>query len=80
MSVPEGLRKVLTSQPDVMGGRVCFAGTRVPVDILLDYVNSGESLQSFLDGYPGVSREQALVVLAWQDAQTKKAMGLDLAS
>ena len=49
-----------TSQnPDVMSGALVFAGTRVPVDTLIDYLKSGEPLERFLEGFPTVTREQA---------------------
>ena len=49
-----------TSQnPDIVSGALVFAGTRVPVDILIDYLKAGESLERFLEGFPTVTREQA---------------------
>ena len=44
-------------------GDPCFAGTRVPVQDLFDYLQGGESLESFLASFPSVSREQAIKVL-----------------
>ena len=41
-----------------MGGTAVFSGTRVPVQTLLDYLESGESINDFLAGFPSVSREQ----------------------
>jgi uncharacterized protein (DUF433 family) len=46
-----------------MSGAPCFFGTRVPVQNLFDYVEGGEPLDDFLDGFPGVTREQAIAVL-----------------
>lgn len=40
-----------------------FAGTRVPVQTLLDYLKGGESIDDFLDGFPSVKREQAIAFL-----------------
>lgn len=40
-----------------------FAGTRVPVQSLIDYLEEGESLATFLDDFPDVSREHAVAVL-----------------
>ena len=48
---------------DVMHGALCFAGTRVPIKTLFEYLEEGESLDTFLKGFPTVSREQALAVL-----------------
>ena len=49
--------------PDRVSGAPCFAGTRVPVKHLWDYLESGEPLAEFLEGFPGVTREQAIGVL-----------------
>jgi uncharacterized protein (DUF433 family) len=48
---------------DIQGGLPVFAGTRVPVAILLDYLAAGQSLDDFLVEYPGVSRETATEAL-----------------
>ncbi|MCG3119162.1 MAG: hypothetical protein ALAOOOJD_01499 [bacterium] len=55
--------KIISSSPDVMGGTPVFAGTRVPVQTLLDYIEGGESIDSFLDGFPTVTKEQILAFL-----------------
>jgi uncharacterized protein (DUF433 family) len=49
--------------PQRLSGTPCFAGTRVPVRNLFDYVTAGESIDEFLAGFPGVTREQAVAVL-----------------
>ncbi|MGA2230320.1 MAG: DUF433 domain-containing protein [Tepidisphaeraceae bacterium] len=49
--------------PNRVSGTPCFYGTRVPVKNLFDSLAAGESLDDFLDGFEGVSREQALAVL-----------------
>ena len=46
-----------------MSGAPCFAGTRVPIKNLFDYLEGGETLDDFLEGFPGVAREQAVAVL-----------------
>ncbi len=46
-----------------MGGTPVFAGTRVPVQTLLDYVEAGDSINDFLDGFPTVKREQVISFL-----------------
>ena len=51
--------QVLQRDPDVLGGTAVFAGTRVPVQTLMDYLKAGETLEDFLDGFPSVSRVQA---------------------
>jgi uncharacterized protein (DUF433 family) len=46
-----------------MGGTAVFAGTRVPVQTLLDYLQAGESMDAFLEGFPSVTREQVIAFL-----------------
>ena len=60
------LDEIVRVNPDVMHGAPCFAGTRVPVQTLLDYVAEGDTLDAFLADFPSVKREQAtgLLVLA----------------
>ena len=49
--------------PDRMSGTPCFFGTRVPIQNLWDYLEGGDPLDEFLEGFPGVTREQAQAVL-----------------
>jgi len=49
--------------PEVMSGAPVFAGTRVPIQNLFDYIEGGEDLSEFLDDFPSVSKEVALAVL-----------------
>lgn len=53
------VERVVSRDPDVLGGELVFAGTRVPVQTLIDYLKAGETLDRFLDGFPTVDREQA---------------------
>ena len=46
-----------------MGGAPVFCGTRVPVQTLLDYIEAGESIDQFLEGFPSVTREQVIAFL-----------------
>ena len=48
-----------SKNPNIMSGALVFASTRVPVDILIDYLKAGETLERFLEGFPTVKREQA---------------------
>ena len=48
---------------DVMGGTPVFYGTRVPVQTLLDYLEAGESIDYFLEGFPSVTREHVIAFL-----------------
>lgn len=54
---------LITSSPDRLGGTPVFAGTRVPVQSLIDYLEGGDSIDVFLDQFPSVSREHAIAVL-----------------
>jgi len=54
---------IISASPDIMGGTPVFAGTRVPVQTLLDYIKAGESIDDFLDGFPTVTREQVIALL-----------------
>lgn len=54
---------LITSSPDRLGGAVVFAGTRVPVQTLIDYLEAGHPLDYFLDEFPSVTREHAIAVL-----------------
>ena len=53
-------KRVISCSPEVMGGTPVFSGTRVPVQTLLDYLESGESIDDFLAGFPSVNREQVI--------------------
>ena len=55
--------EVISSSPDVMGGTPVFAGTRVPIQTLIDYLEGGESIDDFLEGFPTVKREQIIAFL-----------------
>lgn len=57
-----GMKKkpVVVIDSEIMGGEPCFAGTRVPVRALLDYIEGGDTLDEFLEQYPTVSRKQAI--------------------
>ena len=55
--------KIITQDPDIHGGVPVFTGTRVPVKSLIDHLKAGESLDYFLEGFPSVSRQQAVAFL-----------------
>jgi uncharacterized protein (DUF433 family) len=54
---------IVHSDPDILGGKPVFVGTRVPVQALLDYIEGGHTLDVFLADFPTVSREQAVRTL-----------------
>ncbi len=55
--------EVVSRNPKLMNGALVFAGTRVPVEILIQHLAAGDTLDDFLDGFPTVSREQAVAYL-----------------
>jgi uncharacterized protein (DUF433 family) len=57
------VRQVVTIDPGIMHGTPCFTGTRVPVQSLLDYLEDGDTIDSFLSDFPTVRREQAISFL-----------------
>ena len=56
-------QSVVKIDPEIMSGAPCFAGTRVPIQNLMDYLEGGDSIDDFLDGFPTVSREQVIAFL-----------------
>ncbi|MFN7960823.1 MAG: DUF433 domain-containing protein [Thermoanaerobaculia bacterium] len=59
MALPEPL---ITTSKDRLSGIPVFAGTRVPVQTLIDYLEAGDPLSAFLDAFPSVSRDHAMAV------------------
>ena len=59
----------VSRDPAVMGGTAVFAGTRVPVQTLLDYLEAGDSIDEFLNGFPSVTRAQIIAFL--EDAKDR---------
>ena len=55
--------EIVSRNPKVMNGALVFAGTRVPVEILIQHLTAGDSLNKFLDDFPTVSHEQAVAYL-----------------
>ena len=54
---------LITISPEIMGGTPVFAGTRVPVQTLFEYLEAGDTIDDFLDGFPTVTREQVVELL-----------------
>jgi uncharacterized protein (DUF433 family) len=55
--------KVITSNPEILGGTPVFEGTRVPFQTLIDYLQAGDSIDTFLEDFPTIKREQVIEVL-----------------
>jgi uncharacterized protein (DUF433 family) len=56
-------RPIICRDPDVMSGTPVFCGTRVPVQTLIEYLEAGDSIDEFLEGFPSVTRDQASLFL-----------------
>lgn len=57
------LRRIVLVDPEIMGGTPVFAGTRVPLQNLIDALEGGESIDDFMEGFPSVRREQIIAVI-----------------
>lgn len=68
------VQPIVTSSPDILSGTPVFAGTRVPVQALIDYLEGGETIDDFLAGFPTVKRTQVVAFLEEATARmTSKA-------
>jgi uncharacterized protein (DUF433 family) len=56
-------REIVHADPEILGGTPVFVGTRVPVDALIDSLENGETIETFLENYAGVSRDQVVALL-----------------
>ena len=63
LSDNEEVARAITRDPETMHGVPVFRGTRVPVQTLFEYLEGGESLGEFLEGFPTVSRDLAIDAL-----------------
>lgn len=78
MAIPRELEGILVPSADTLSGAVRFAGTRVPVQALLDTLTHGLPVSDFLEGFPDVSAEQANAVVAWEQREARRTFGLEL--
>jgi len=58
-----GQNEVIQTDPEILAGEPVFAGTRVPLRNLFDYLEAGDSLEIFLDAFPDVTKQQAVAAL-----------------
>ena len=61
--MPPAKPPLITATPEILGGTPVFNGTRVPIQTLIDYLEGGQSIDEFLEGFPTVSREQLIAFL-----------------
>jgi uncharacterized protein (DUF433 family) len=59
------IRELITIDNEILGGQTVFKGTRVPVETLFDHLEAGISLNTFLEDFPTVTKEQAIALLEW---------------
>ena len=78
MHIPPELRHVLSIDPEVMGGDICFTGTRIPVVMLLDNVAAGVSMEEFYDSYPSLTPDMVRSVLDWENRKAREALELEV--
>jgi uncharacterized protein (DUF433 family) len=57
------MTRVIIKDPNILGGEPVFRGTRVPFKVLIDYLESGDTLDHFLEEYPSVGRELAIAAI-----------------
>ncbi|MBZ0204632.1 MAG: DUF433 domain-containing protein [Ignavibacteria bacterium] len=56
-------QKVINIDPEILSGTLVFNGTRVPIKNLFDYIETGETIETFLEDFSSVNRKQALILL-----------------
>lgn len=59
--------QLITISPEIQSGVPVFAGTRVPVKNLFDYLKGGDSIEEFLQDFPSVEKEQVVRLLSWAE-------------
>ena len=68
---------LVTRDPEIMSGALCFSGTRVPVKNLFDYLEGSSSLEEFLEDFPSITRPRAVAVL--EAARERLSVGATVA-
>ena len=66
-------KNIIYSSPDIMGGTPVFKGTRVPIQTFLEYIEAGDTLDDFLEGFPTVKKKQVVSFLDEVKKLVKKA-------
>jgi uncharacterized protein (DUF433 family) len=68
--------KIIHIDPEILGGTAVFYGTRVPIKNLFDYLETGETIETFLEDFEGVKREQVLKVLEMSQKLIETSTGI----
>ncbi len=63
MRIPSGLEDILSIDPEIQGGAVCFIGTRLPLSVLLDNLSEGMSVEEFVQDYGSITVETAMRIV-----------------
>lgn len=66
MTIPPSLQHLVSIDPDVVGGEICFTGTRVPLETVVDNLAGGHSVEEILENYRALRREHVEAVLQWE--------------
>jgi len=64
--------EVVSISKDIMGGTPVFAGTRVPIQTLIDFLTAGDTIDDFIDGFPTVTREHVIEYLKQAEIEMEK--------
>lgn len=67
------LSKFLSADPDIVGGELCFTGTRVPLSTVVDNLAGAASIERILYNYPSLTRDHVLAVLEWEAGLARQA-------
>ena len=68
--------KIINIDPEILGGTPVFYGTRVPIKNLFDYLETGETIETFLSDFEGVNRNQVLKVLEMSQKLIETSTGI----
>lgn len=68
--------RIINIDPEILGGTPVFFGTRVPIKNLFDYLETGESIETFLSDFDGVKREQVIKVLEMSQKLIETSTGI----
>lgn len=68
--------KVINIDPEIMGGTPVFYGTRVPIKNLFDYLETGDSIETFLEDFDGVRKEQVVKLLEMSQRLIESSTGI----
>ena len=69
-------KRVINIDPDILGGTPVFWGTRVPIKNLFDYLETGDSIETFLADFDGVKKEQVIKVLEMSQKLIETSTGI----